>query len=228
MRQDARQSYPLQVHCGLIWGGPAEASMLAEIWADYASPKADGAPNFAMGREWEFLYLAIHAARHGFFPAKWLVDLDWFIARGGVDWTEVQKIASRLGWSSILQSCFAACVALFETPIPEPFASEAASPAALAATRQIRARLQASSPGAFEIPRETLFSLRLLPTHRKRLQYLALRLFVPTPADGEFIALPDRLFFLYYFLRPWRLLLSVAAWSAQAAYERARQIFRGR
>ena len=122
MREDARSVYPLQVHCGLIWGGPAERRLLAEIWSDAAPQPFHAAPAYALSPEWEFLYLAVHAARHGLFPFKWLVDLDWLLVRGALDWKKVQEKARRLGWERAVQSCLAACAALLETPVPEPFA----------------------------------------------------------------------------------------------------------
>jgi hypothetical protein len=217
MREDARQAYPLQLHCGLNWGGPAERPMLAEIWSEAVPRPFHAAPALALSPEWEFLYLAVHVARHGLFPFKWLADLDWLVARGALDWKKVQDMARRLGWEKAVQSCFAACAALLETPTPGPLARTMPPKAA---------RLRISAPGPLEIPRETLFCMRLLPRLTPRLRFLAIRIFVPTPADGELLRLPSALFFLYYFLRPWRLMFAVAGWSIQAGLARLRRMFR--
>ncbi len=211
MREEKKSVFPLQVHCGLIWGGPAERHLLVEIWSDAITQPFHAAPAYALSPEWEFLYLAVHAARHGLFPFKWLVDLDWLSVRGGLDWPKAQEKARRLGWERAVQSCFAAGAALLETPVPEPFTT-VASPAA--------AKVRASGPGPLQISRETFFSMRLLPTLSQRLRFLAIRLFVPTPADCEFLRLPSSLFFLYYFLRPWRLAGAVAGWFIQAGIAR--------
>jgi hypothetical protein len=217
MREDTQSGYPLQVHCGLIWGGPTERRLLAEIWSDAAPQPFHAVPAYALSPEWEFLYLAVHAARHGLFPFKWLVDFDWLPVRGALDWKKVQEKARRLGWERAVQSYLAACAALLETPVPEPFA--ATMPPAPAGIR-------ASAPGPLEIPLETLFSMRLLPTLSQRLQFLAIRLFVPTPMDCAFLRLPSPLFFLYYFLRPWRLTGAVAGWTLQAGAARLRRLLR--
>jgi hypothetical protein len=217
MREDARSTYPLQVHCGLIWGGPAERRLLAEVWADAAPRPFHEAPAYALSPEWEFLYLAVHAARHGLFPFKWLVDLDWLVVRGALDWKKTQEMARRLGWERVVQSCLAACAALLETPVPELFAGT---------TPPAAAEIYASGPGPLEIPRETIFAMRLLPTLSQKLQFFATRIFVPTPADGEFLRLPSPLFFLYYFLRPCRLTIAVAGWVIQAGAARLRRILR--
>jgi len=219
MRQDGRSVYPLQVHCGLIWGGPAERRLLTDVWSDATPQPFHGAPAYAMSPEWEFLYLAVHAARHRMFPFKWLVDIDWLVARGNLDWEKVREKARWMGWERIVQSCLAACAALLQTPPPEPLARTAPF---------TPARIRASEPGPLQIPLETLFSLRLLPTLAGRFQFLAIRLFVPTPADCEFLRLPSSLFFLYYFFRPWRLGCAVAEWFIEAGVARLRLLRRRR
>ena len=207
LREHEKARYSLQVHCGLIWGGPAERQLLAEIWSAAATRPFHGAPAVAMSAEWEFLYLALHAARHGMFPFKWLVDLDWMSARAAIDWQSVKELAVRFGWESTIHSSLAACALLLDTPIPEPFA---------AARRAAPPRLFTSDPGPLQTFRETLFNLRLLPEFPRRMQFLAIRLLVPTPADCEWIRLPSSLFLLYCLLRPWRLLWKVAGWGIQA------------
>jgi hypothetical protein len=217
MREDARQAYPLQVHCGLIWGGPAEQPLLAEIWQDAAPQPFHAAPAYAMSAEWEFLYLAVHAFRHGLYPFKWLVDLDWLIVRGAIDWRIVQEKVRRLGWERIVQSCFVACATLLETPVPGPFAGQLPA---------LPAKIHICRPGPLEIPRETILALRLLPTDSARLKFVAIRLFVPTPADYDVLRLPPRLSFLYYLIRPWRLAIVVTLWSLGAGMARFRQMVR--
>jgi hypothetical protein len=219
MRKDTRSVYPLQLHCGLICGGPAERPALAEAWSDAAPQTFHGAPACALSSEWEFLYLAVHAARHGMFPFKWLVDLDWLTVRGALDWRKVQAMARRMGWERAVRSCFAACAALLETPVPEPFAAVGTPPPA-------PARIWAFGPRPLDLARGTFFPLRLLPTLRQKLQFLASRLFVPNVADCEFFHLPSALFFLHYFLRPWRLMGTVAGWFLKEGVARIRRFFR--
>ena len=214
MREEGRLTYPLQIHCGLICGGSAERDLLADAWHEATPRPFHSAPAHAMSPEWEFLYLTAHAARHGMFPFKWLVDLDWLVVRGALDWQGLQAKARSWGWQRIVESCLAACAELLETPIPEPFAK---------ASTAARASIRISAPGALTIPREALFTARLLPTLGKRVQFFLPRLFVPTPADGEFLHLPAGLFFLYYLLRPLRLAVSVAGSMIQAGMARLRR-----
>jgi len=55
-----------------------------------------------MSPEWELLYLAVHAARHGGKMLKWFVDLDQLCRLGGIDWGKVKVKAKCLGWEDIV------------------------------------------------------------------------------------------------------------------------------
>ena len=212
MREWGNRKYPLQVHTGLVWaGGSTERELVTDIWSEAASCPFRGAPAYAMSPAWEFLYLAVHAARHGLFPFKWLVDLDWIVARKAPDWSVVREKAARFRWMKPLQSSLAASAALLETPLPEVFLPLPP------------VKIRNADSGRLEIPRQTLFALQLLPTFSQRLQFLATRLFIPTAADCNFLRLPSSLFWLYYFLRPLRLTTAVAGWLIQAAIGRFRR-----
>jgi hypothetical protein len=197
-------SYALELHCGLVWGGPLERELLEEIWSDAARKSFYGVPTFALSAEWEFLYLAVHASRHGGPSLKWLIDLDRLCSRGAIDWKKVSEKAKWLGWEETVRSCLAACAALFDTPINPAFG--------------LKTPRGSGPPRAFGFPSvsEILFSLRLLKTPSRRLHYLAIHLFIPTLAECEFLPLPDSLFFLYYALRPFRIACQTAWWFGEA------------
>jgi hypothetical protein len=65
-----------------------------------------------------------------------------------------------------------------------------------------------------------LLSLQLLKTATRKVRFLAIRLFVPTPADCEFLPLPSWLFFLYYPLRPFRVTCKLMWWIGSAGFRR--------
>lgn len=212
MRQDRSCSYPLQLHCGLIWGGSAERRISEQIWSEAGRMNFHGVPAYALSAEWEFLYCAVHAARHGLFPLKWLVDLDQLCSHRAPDWADVKERAGLLGWEEAIQSSLCACATLLDTPVPAVFA---VAPAA-----QVRFPGSVDSP--LQIPKETLFSVRLLTSRRQKLGFLATRLFIPTPADCNWLHLPAWLFFVYYGFRPLRLICAVMGWLLQAGLSRLR------
>jgi hypothetical protein len=220
MRQDCMCTYYLELHFGLLWGGQLERDLLEEIWSDAGRKSFCGVPAFTLSAEWEFLYLAVHAAQHGWLSLRWYVDLDRLCCRGAIDWNKVNEKAKWLGWEGAVRSTLAACASLFETPLDPAFGPTPPP-------RRSRVPL----PSNLQVPRENLFLLRLLKTPARKLRYLAIRLLVPTPAECRLLPLPASLFFLYYILRPLRLAYNTARWFLQAGMEivgrMLRQVARG-
>ena len=170
--------------------------MAEEIWSEASRVTFRGVPAFALSTEWEFLYYAVHAARHGLWPLRRLVDLDRICARGSLDWERVKEKSKLLGWEQAVQSTLSACATLLDTRAPALFLASA-PPAPV-----IR---KASVASALQIPSETIFGLRLITSPLVRLRFLAIGLFVPTPGDCRLVPLPSRLFFRCYALRPLRI-----------------------
>jgi len=211
-RYDPLRAYTLELHSGLYWGGQLERELLEKIWMDAGRKSFYGVPAFALSAEWEFLYLAVHAAQHAWLSLTWYVDLDRLCRRGTIDWKSVNQKAQWLGWEAIVRSSLAVCRALFGTPL-DPV---------LGATPPPRVS-RLLSPSEFQVPSENLFLLRLLNTSARKLRYLGIRLLVPTPAECNLVPFPPSLFFLYYLLRPLRLACNAARWVMQGAWRSARR-----
>ena len=209
MREDQLCTYLLELHWGLLWGGRLERDLLKNIWADAIRKSFYGVPAFALSPDWEFLYLATHAAKHGRLSLKWFVDLDRFCSRGGLDWASIKQKAERLGWEDAVRDSLSACAYLLGTPIDPAFAP---------ATYQRWPRTLDTA--ALEVPGGMFFLFRLLKTPAQKLRYLAIRFLVPTPADSRFLALPSSLAFLYYVLRPVRFAAKAAWWLVRAGANR--------
>src|SRR3989442_15318572 len=169
VREDRACVYPLQLHCGLVWGGPVERDLLEQIWSEAVRKTFYGVPAFALSADWEFLYLAVHAARHGLTPLKWLVDLDRLCSSGTVDWEKVKEKARRLGWEGAVQRSLAACAALLDTPVQALFPGNDSRP-----PRSVHF----PRPSTLQIPSEVIFGARLLRSRSRRLPFLRARLSV--------------------------------------------------
>jgi hypothetical protein len=215
MREDKLCAYPLELHCGLLWGGRLEGDLLKEIWEDAVPRSFYGVQAFALSSDWEFLYLAVHAARHGVHSLKWFVDLDRFCSQGTLNWASIKQKAQRLGWETSVRDSLLICAQLFGSPIDPAFAPTTS-----------QRRLGPLDPGGLEVPGGIFFSLRLLSTPAQKIRFLAIRVLVPTPADSRFLALPSSLAFLYYVLRPFRFAAKGASWFVQAGMQRLRRIVR--
>lgn len=82
----------------------------------------DGRRVLWLGSEDEFLYLAVHAANHGFLRLSWLVDLARYVEKfPSLDWSAMQRRAQRAG----LLSPFLAALELTERLLGVPLPSDA-------------------------------------------------------------------------------------------------------
>jgi hypothetical protein len=210
-RQERGFEFMVELHWGVMWGGNLEASVTDRLWADASPATVFGAPAYALSPEWQILFLAAHAARHQWQGLKWLVDLHELFSSPDIDWEKLSKKAKQLGWEEVLRISLDACHALFDTPVPANLSFGELPPW----VKLFPASAPANLSGAF-------FATRFLKRPIDKLRYVARVFLVPTLAEWRLIALPSFLGFLYYPLRPLRLLCkwsgaALAAASAQSA-----------
>ncbi|HEX7175044.1 MAG TPA: nucleotidyltransferase family protein [Pyrinomonadaceae bacterium] len=127
-------------------------------------------------------------------------------ARGGVDWPRVVRLARRAGALRMLFVGLLLARDLLDAPLPAEVArladsDRAARRLAGEASRRLAER-ETRAPGLAE---ETRFRVAARERLRERARYCALRLLTPTYRDCSF-ELPPALRFVYYVLRPLRLL----------------------
>ena len=216
IRKQPAYTVGLELHSALVWGASLETGLLDEVWADAQRISFRGVRAFALSAEWEFLYLAIMAHRHGGSSLKWYVDLDRFCRRRSIDSEKTSEKAKSLGWAAAVRSSLEVCSSLFETPVGPAFRSTPP-----------RHRVGVPRPSALPSPASNLFLFGLLDTPTRKLRYLAIRLFIPTLADSEFLPLPPSLFFLYYPLRPFRVIVKLGGWFLAAGIRRFSRLLRG-
>jgi hypothetical protein len=193
-RREREFEYVIDLHWGIGWSGPDDRRAAAALWAESRQVTRLGVGMQAMSPEWELLTLAVHAARHGWRPLKWLVDAHDYCQSRPVDWRNLRRAAAQFGWLSALEQTFGACQTLLGTPTPP----------GLAQVRPTRWASVLERQGGREAP-EALLPLRVISSHLARVSYLLRQLFVPTLAERRFVRLPSRLGLLYYPLRPVRL-----------------------
>lgn len=207
-REERGYGYSVELHWGVLWGGPSEKRATDDIWKEARPVSVFGAPAHALSLEWQVLYLAAHAARHQWQGLKWLVDIHELCASNPIDWQRVRHKAGHLDWEELLRITLHVCHALFETPIPRELSSGAI-------------------PSWVKVfpetdPKKTLFATRLVKPVDK-LRHAARALLVPTMAEHRLWRLPSVLGFLYY---PFRLLRLGAKWSRLLLYPDARRHIR--
>ena len=196
VRQHREFRYVIDLHWHVAWRWPAEAAALADLWAEARPVPFHGGAAWALSPEWEFLFLAVHAARHRWQPLKWLVDMHEICERGDVDWGRLKAKANTFGLERVLALTMGACHTVLGTEVPEGLSHEP-PPAWLP--------LFPAPPPVPDVWTDSVFPARLFPRAGQKLGYLARLAFGPTLQDRAVLRLPPALDGLYYGVRPVRL-----------------------
>jgi hypothetical protein len=193
--------YLVEVHWTLSQHSSRDIEAMEKLWAQARPQEFFGIRAFNLTPEWQFLYLSAHAAHHKWSKLKWLADIHQLCAVGSdgemLDWTPVKELGRRFDLGLVAETTLTACASLFGTPLPAQLC-----PPPLPAD----VRLFPDSLSDSELWNAPLFYPRLLKRPSEKLRWFAQMFFVPRVADHRFIKLPAWLSFLYYFLRPLRLM----------------------
>jgi len=192
---------PVDLRWGLLPHSSRDSEALEDLWMEIRPASILAGGSSAMSPEWEFLFLAIHAASHGWQMLKWLVDIHQVCTRGRVDWQEVQTKAGRLGLSLVVEWTLSACAFVLGTPVPSPFVPR---------TLPANVCLFPSAPARAGSWQAGRWQLYLLDRRADKLRWLAAALFVPSENEYDLLRLPPWLRFLYW---PLRLLRLAGKWS---------------
>ena len=138
-------------------------------------------------------------------------DLMMLLRAEEPDWPALFREAGRQGSTRMLLFGLHMASTLFGVELPE-VATKAivADPKVEELARESYARLRRDHDEPWGFFEESRFNLRLIERARTRALYYLDLLATPTPLEWEFVRLPDRLFFLYYLVRPLRLVLKHA------------------
>ncbi len=159
--------------------------------------------------EW-LLYLMLHGAGHGWFRLRWLVDIAKFTQQGGVDWEKTAFMAKSIGMQSILHQSLILANSLLEAPVPPNLVSVIAHDRSARRLTCMAINLCMATADN-EIRRSNVQHTNYWPIiygfyvrrgWKNRFNYLLKKIFRPSINDIKLISLPDRLYALYYVIRP--------------------------
>jgi hypothetical protein len=162
-----------------------------------------------------FLNLCLHGVRHRWEKLAWVMDLAWFAhSQADFDWQDFWEWACGLGFQRVAAMGMQAAEALGGARFPEDvrrvFWAEAV------ALRLTHRCLENALAGQGRDARSSYlqalddlaYDLQARERLAARIYMVANRLFVPRQSDWKAFRLPERLYWLYYPLRPLRLLWS--------------------
>lgn len=155
------------------------------------------------------LLLAVHGAKDLWERLEWVAGLAEIIRRRGadIDWPRLTRRAEGLGAARMLRLALALARTLLDAPLPADVQGWLAADAAVEALRlEVCARLFAFETTRQSVRSTASFHLRARERARDRVRYCALLALTTTPVDWATVRLPRPLGFVYYVLRPFRLM----------------------
>jgi hypothetical protein len=199
MRETPVAQWVVELHWAVLWDSSADKLALDDLWRESVPDTFFGARGMRMSPEWEFLLLAVHAARSHWQGMKWLADIHDMCTLLKLDWQRIQQKASAFGWTTLVRGTLAACNTLFGTTAPPELA--------LAGTTPLWLKLFPAKPSEFS---RNFLPLHWVEGNSAKLRYLARVLLVQTPAEWELIYLPR---YARLFYTPLRLARLAAKWT---------------
>ena len=179
------------------------AAAFEDLWARSASVNVGTAAFRTLGEDDEFVYLACHGTRHGWLRLDWLCDVAAILARMAP--AHLERVAARCREQRleiVLSSTLRLCKAAFRVEVPAPSVRLCGEKrAAFIATAAARTwhHQEKPAPGS-QLPLKLALKLALKPALRYVLHEMSAAMIAPR--DWARIDLPDKLFFLYFPLRP--------------------------
>jgi hypothetical protein len=192
---------------------------IAEFWQRSSVAKIGQRTVKALAPEDLFLYLCIHGGKHQWERLEWLCSVaEVAAANPGMDCQAIAARARAWGIERMLNLALLLGHNLLAMPLPEALRAGAEKDRAAARlAEQTAAALFSGEPRSAGngVNRGDLYLYLLrmrerLPDKIRILTYSSVRL--PHPSSHEFFRLPSNLAFLYYVLRPARL-LSATLWA---------------
>ena len=162
----------------------------------------DKLPQFAP--EIMVIYLCFHGSKHCWQSLKWVCDLAEFIgSHQNLDWQQIEQRAKQLKAETMLHLGLLLAHNFYQTAIPESLLKTA--------QQNSRANSLYSQVSQLIFTRrftqweDYSFIFQITDSWQGKLQFLKGLLFTPTAKEWDTVQLPKSLFFLYYFIRPYRL-----------------------
>jgi hypothetical protein len=200
----------IEIHWGLSETGVMWPLQPSDYWQGLIPFMLEGRMVNILDPQMDLIYLCIHGDKHQWCSLKWIADLIWFAHHNpDFDWEALLVKATELGFRRIV------CLGLYLSTIiggvdfppgiskrieSDPWVKRAAENT----LGIIEGRIQASKPWD---ARSSLFYFMARERWRDRLAFLKGRVVEPGRDDWASLYLPKKLFFLYYFTHPFRLLI---------------------
>jgi hypothetical protein len=151
--------------------------------------------------------LCVHGAKHFWDRLGWMLDIAGMISSQPVDWPAALQIAADLNSTRVFLLGLSLAHDLLDAPLPESVLEQVRQDSKVRwlAGRVCDPMAGRAKPSAGVI-RRTIFRLKSQDEFARGLLHMARLALSPTESDRGAVGLPARFSFLYFLVRPWRLL----------------------
>ena len=155
------------------------------------------------------VYLCLHGAKHQFERIEWIVDIDKLICTDSINWKNVIQYVKNSHSNKPFYLGLAISSHLFSTPLPKDFIYKIQDKNIQILKQHIVKKLQ--SPSNLKTQKEKnketfLFQSKLFNNWNDRFHFYFSTFFKISTTDCQTFILPEKLKFLYFILRPLRII----------------------
>jgi hypothetical protein len=167
-----------------------------------------GSPMPVLSDEECLLYLVMHGAGHQWHRLRWLIDIKKFMQQENIDWAGLNRQAEKFGIQLFFHQALILVNHMFFVPLPpglEPDVVRDRKARRLAymalQAHNLNAGDQTESQSAYYFFVHHSYYLSMNRGFRNKFNYV-LKIIGPRAEDIKLVALPDRLYALYFFIGP--------------------------
>ncbi len=182
-----------------------------DVWKNALSLKLFNTELKTLDFEFQILYLCSHGTAHMWERVEWIVDIDRFLRKSSLDWERLFHLSSELQSTQTLLLGLYLSHTMFNTPLPD-FVTQK-----IQKEKHYLENLQKSILSAMQLSESKKltdtednrllfqFFLQLEKNPLKKTLFILKTVFKYSNHDIMTVNLPKKLYFLYYFIRIYRL-----------------------
>ena len=177
------------------------------LWDRLTEVSLDGHAVQTISREDMVLLLCIHGARHRWERLIWLADLGQLVQTPhGLDWDWIFEQSKTLGNERMLWLGLTLVRDVLGVPLPPTISARVEKDGMLETlVRQVKWELFRENWYVRSGPVSSIFYVKTMERWSDRAKYVFSMFVAPTPSEWSSLPLPKRMHFLYYFVRPIRV-----------------------
>jgi len=206
----------IEMHWTVFRNSFAHEMKQIDLWQ---SPTKVRIQNFELQtfkKETLLLYLCMHGSKHIWERVEWIVDIDRLVRSVEIlKWDEIYEQAHLANGTTMLELGLYLSISFFHTPLPNKIENRIKENSKLIqlASSVLESINQKSDDPDSEVRknyRHLRFHLLLRDSVIEKVSFLARTLMPINTSDVEIVNLPKGLYFLYYLMRPFRLMKKYA------------------